>query len=280
MSHEFWLILIAILVAIVCSLNGCFLVVRRQAMLGDAISHSILLGIVVAYLLSGERSIILMFLGSVVAGLASAFAAQALQRFLNLKIQDSIGLVFTSFFALSVILIAAYADNVDLDQTCVLFGEIAFAPIDIFQISGQSFGPRSFLMLSFALVVTLVVYALSWHRLKNLSFDPLHAKASGIKVFHWQTLLTALLSISAVSAFDAVGAIMVVAMLTITPNTARRFSNSLFGMLIASTILATFGAIVGYYVSAQMDSSIAASIAVVTGLVFIGSLFLPKRQSA
>ena len=276
MSHEFWLIITALLVAIVCTFNGNFMVLRKQAMFGDAISHSVLLGLILAYLLIDDRSLIWLFVGALASGLAAAAITQLLQNVFKLKQQDSIGIVFTSFFAVAVILITYYAGHVDLDQSCVLFGEIAFTPIDVIQINGQNTGPRVVWMLTIVLIITLGLFISAWYRLKSICFDPIHSTANGINVGLWQWLLTALVAICAVSAFDAVGAIMVVAMLTIIPNTAKRLAKSLLGMFMIGLGLSAVSAIGGYYVSSFIDGSIAATMAVFAGLLFAISLLYQK----
>src|SRR4051812_23293078 len=125
-----FIILTGSLVAASCGLLGCYLVLRKMALIGDAISHAVLPGIVIAFLISGSRDSLVMIAGAGVIGLLTTFLIEFLHRKARLQEDASIGVIFTTLFALGVILISYYAENIDLDQDCVLYGEIAFVPLD------------------------------------------------------------------------------------------------------------------------------------------------------
>lgn len=142
MMNHIWIMLIGALVASSCSLVGCFLVLRKMSMIGDAISHAILPGIVIAFLLSGTRDSFVMMIGAAVIGIITVFL---IQMFQNNGVQSdaSIGVVFTALFAGGVVLVSLFTRQVDLDLDCVLYGEIAYAPWDTFIINGMELGPKA-----------------------------------------------------------------------------------------------------------------------------------------
>ena len=153
--ESFYIILTGTLVSISCGLLGCYLVLRKVAMIGDAIAHSLLPGIVGMFLLSGSRNPITMLIGAMLVGIFTTFVIEFLQRRIHLQSDASIGVVFTSFFAVGIIMISLYAHKVDLDQDCVLYGEISSVPLDLWITeSGMNMGPRVLYILG---IVTLFV---------------------------------------------------------------------------------------------------------------------------
>jgi len=157
--NAFWIILTGSLVAVTCGLLGCFLTLRKMAMIGDAISHAVLPGIVIAFLLSGKDSLPIL-IGAASFGLLTTFIIEYLQKTGKLQGDAAIGLTFTFLFALGVILIAIYADQIDLDQDCVLHGEIAYVPFDtIITKGGLNLGPSAVWILGtvFLLVLAMII---------------------------------------------------------------------------------------------------------------------------
>ncbi len=283
MSHDIWIIAIATLAGLSCSMVGTFLVLRRMSMLGDAISHSVLFGIVAAYLLSGSRSILFMFSGALLVGLLTAYLTNLLHRRGKLQEDASIGVVFTWLFALGVILISGFAGQVDLDQDCVLFGEIAFTPFDTLSFAGTDYGPRAFWILLTVTLINVIVIAIGYRKLKLCSFDPTLAASLGISVGFWHYVLMSLVSLTTVGAFESVGAILVVALLVVPANTAFLLVQSLQAMLFLSAFFACLSAVGGYFLAAYFDASISAAMALCSGLYFILALVWSKslkRQSS
>jgi len=268
-SEPVWVIAIACLVGIACSLVGVFLVLRKMSMLGDAISHSVLFGIVMGFLLTGSRSPFVMLLGAGSVGVLTAYLTSVLHQHGKLQEDASIGVTFTWLFAVGVILISLYAGQVDIDQECVLYGEIAFAPFDTIVVGGSDLGPRSFWMLLVVTILSLGFVTIGYSRLKLVSFDPLLAASIGVAVSLWHYLLMTLVSLVTVAAFEAVGAILVVAMLVVPANAAFLIARSLLGMILLSCLFSIIAAVGGYWLAAEFDASISASIALVAGMVFI-----------
>ncbi len=278
MSDNLWIMLIGSLVAAACSLVGCFLVLRRLAMLGDAISHAVLPGIVIAFLITGSRNTIPMLLGAGVLGLLTAFMTDALTRLGKLQEDASIGVTFTWLFAIGVILVTQFTGQVDLDAECVLYGEIAFAPFNTFTVGGVNCGPRAAWIMGAIMLANLAFVILGGKQLKICAFDPALAASLGINVALWHYLLMGFVSLTTVGAFESVGAILVVAMLVVPPNTAYMLSDRLGMMLVLSVAAGVLSAIGGFALATWMDGSIAGGMAVVSGTLFIlAALFSPTH---
>lgn len=269
--ESLWIIAIASLVGVVTSVLGCFLVLRRMAMLGDAISHAVLPGIVLAFLLSGTRSLIPMFIGAASLGLFTAWASDILHRRGRLQEDASIGVTFTWLFAIGIILISLFAGQVDLDQECVLYGEIAFAPLDTISAFGFDI-PRTFVSLAVVNLITFLFVIACYHRLKVCCFDNNLAAALGIRVNIWHYLLMTLVSIATVASFEAVGAILVVAMLVVPANVGYVLSSSLIGMLFIAVATALASSFFGYQLASYYDGSISAAIALVGGALLLSAV--------
>ena len=266
----FWIILTGSLVAITCGLLGCFLILRKMSMVGDAISHAVLPGIVIAFLLSGSRETLPMLLGAGATGLVATFLIEYFHRRAGLQTDAAIGVVFTFLFAVGIILISAFAGQVDIDQDCVLYGEIAYVPIDLWvTANGTVMGPRPVYILSAVLLLVVVFIRLGYKELKLTSFDPAFASALGISTALWHYLLMGVVSITTVSAFESVGAILVIAFLIGPPAIAYLLTHDLKQMLAITAGLGIFIAFTGYWMAYWLNASIAGCMAVVTGLCFV-----------
>ncbi|HEX2896630.1 MAG TPA: metal ABC transporter permease [candidate division Zixibacteria bacterium] len=268
MSPDFWVILTGILAASACGLIGTFLVLRQNAMLGDAISHAVLPGLALGFLITSSRGVVPMIVGAGLMGLLTAFLTEFLARTGRLYRDSSLGIVFTSLFSVGVILIAAFAGQVDLDQECVLYGEIAYTPWDTFIWGGANLGPRSVWILGTVLLINTFFIILFYKQLKITSFDPALAKTLGISDRLWHYLLTAIISLTVVASFESVGAILVVAMLIIPGATAFLLTQRLRLLLILSVIIGIASAVGGYFGASATNTSIAGFMAVVGGLIF------------
>src|SRR4028119_2113741 len=165
-----WIILIGALVAGSCGLVGCFLVLRRMAMLGDAISHAVLPGIAIAFFVSQSRSSLPMFIGATALGLLTAFLVQLLHRSGRVQSDAAIGVTFTALFAVGVVLVSLFAGQVDLDQECVLYGEIAYSPFDTLSIAGRDIGPRASWQMAAVFSLCVLVIGLFFKEMKITAF--------------------------------------------------------------------------------------------------------------
>jgi len=273
----FWIILTGALVASTCGIVGCFLVLRRMAMIGDAISHSVLPGIVIAYLISGSRDSFFMLLGAAALGLITVFLIQLFHQS-GVQSDASIGVVFTALFAVGVILVSMYTKHIDLDLDCVLYGEIAYVPWNTIHLLGIDIGPKAVWGVGLALLLSIVIISVFYKQFKLCSFDPALAAALGIPVVLFHYMLMGLVSISTVASFESVGAILVVGMLVVPPSTAYLLTERLSRMIIYSVVICCFSSIVGYYVAYLLDASIAGSmISVAGGIFLLALLFSPTH---
>ena len=265
----FFIILTAVFVVVSTSVLGSFLVLRRMAMIGDAISHAVLPGIVLAFLWSGSRNPWAMLVGAVFLGWFTAYAVQFLEQRVGLQSDAAIGVSFTSLFALGVVLITWYASEIDLDQDCVLYGEIAYVPIDVWVLSsGKFMGPRSLYVMGGAMGLTLLFVLCFYKQLLITSFDPKHAASLGISVQRWHYALMSAVSFVIVAAFEVVGAILVVAFLVAPSAAAYLLTRSLPKLLLLSALLGCVAVGGGYVLATVMDASIAGSMASCAGVVF------------
>ena len=274
----FWIIAIGALVAASCSIVGCFLVLRRLAMLGDAISHAVLPGIALAFLITKSRNSVFMLIGAAALGLLTAFFVQLLQKGGRVRGDAAIGVTFTSLFAIGVILISQFASEVDLDLDCVLFGVIVYTPLYTLQLAGRDWGPQAFWQMLAVLVLCVATVGLFFKELKLAAFDPEMATAVGINAVLMHYLLMGLVSITTVGAFEPVGAILVVAMLVVPPCTAYLLCDDLKKMLVISVLCGVISSIGGYLIAHQLDASTSGAMTVVAGILFLlAFLFSPSH---
>ncbi len=276
MIEDFWVLLTASLVASSCGFIGSFLVLRKMAMVGDAISHSVLLGIVLAFLLTQQLGGIAMFIGAALMGLFTTFVIQLLHQG-GAQEDAAIGVTFTGLFALGVVLLSLYASNVHLDTEHVLFGEIAYVPWDILVWNGIELGPRAVWTVGGAFLLTLVVTGLFFKEFKLCAFDPAYALTLGIPVTLFHYVQMTLVSLTTVAAFDSVGAVLGVAMLIVPGATAYLLTDKLERMLLLSVVVGVLSAVLGYGFAVWLDVSISGAMASAAGFVFaLAFLFSPR----
>jgi manganese/zinc/iron transport system permease protein len=277
MSPQLEVQLIAVVVAAACAIPGVFLVLRRMAMLSDAISHTVLLGIVLGYFLTRDQSSPLLFVGAAATGVLTVGLVELVNRTGLVKEDAAIGLVFPVLFSIAVILISSFASNVHLDVDSVLLGELAFAPFDRLQFLGLDL-PRALVVGLGTLLLNLILVVLFYKELKLAAFDAGLAAALGFApaLVHYG-LMTAV-SVTAVGAFDAVGSILVIALMVAPPSAAYLLTDRLPRMLALAVLIGAASALAGYWMARAFDVSIAGSMATMTGLAFLlAYLFAPER---
>jgi len=276
---DFWIILTGILVAGSCALLGCFLLLRKMAMVGDAISHAVLPGIVLAYLVAQSRASVVVLIGAALFGVLTTVLIELLHKNGRLQMDASIGVSFTWLFAIGVILITFFAGQVDLDQECVLYGEIAYVPLDVWIANnGANLGPVSVWLMGVNLIIVLSFIVLGYKGLVITSFDPVLATALGISTAFWHYALMGAVSLTTVFAFESVGAILVVAFLIGPAATAYLLTEDLKKMLALSFAVGIIGVLGGYALAIWIDGSIAGAMAAVIGIEFmLVFLFAPSN---
>lgn len=265
-----WIVLMGALVAISCGLIGCFLVLRGMSLIGDAISHAVLPGIVLAFLLSGSRASLPMFVGAAIFGVLTAVLIEMVYKNSRVKQDASMGVVFPTLFAVGVILISLLADKVDLDQECVLYGEIAFIPLeDRAAFLGVTLGPESVMIMAFVCGLIILGIILFYRPLLVASFDPALATSMGFSAVVIHYAMMTMLSLTIVSAFESVGAILVVSMLIAPAATAYMLTDRLSRMLMISALHGVLSALGGWHLSVWLECSTAGAMVVVGTTLFL-----------
>jgi manganese/zinc/iron transport system permease protein len=277
--NDLYIIITASLVATTCGLLGCFLILRKMAMVGDAISHAVLPGIVLAFLFSGSRDSVTMLIGAGLIGILTTFLIEFFHKQAKLQTDASIGVTFTWLFAVGVVLISLFAGKVDLDQDCVLYGEIAYVPLDvIITDGGANIGPRAIYIMGSIFLVILAFIIIFYKQLFLTTFDPSFANAIGISTALWHYLLMSAVSATTVASFESVGAILVVALLIAPAATAYLITDNLKWMLVIASVAGIVSSIAGYYVAVALDGSIAGAIAACAGILFgLAMVFSPTH---
>ena len=283
-----WIVIVGALAAASCALLGNFLVLRKMSMMGDAISHAVLPGLAIAYLVTQSRASVMMFIAAAIVGALTAVFTQWISRFGNVDRGASMGIVFTTLFALGLLLIVQAADHVELDPGCVLYGAIELTPLDVVwrpEIFGSVLDvPRAALVLSAVLLLNLLFVIFFFKELRIASFDPELSTTVGINADLVHYLLMTLVAVTTVAAFEAVGSIIVIAMLIVPAAAAHLLTDRLGTMVIWSVVLAVLSAVVGHVAALLVPSwfgfestSTSGMMAVAAGFIFaVILLFAPR----
>ncbi len=270
--------IIAAVVAIACAIPGVFLVLRKMALISDAISHSILPGIVIGFFITQDLNSPLLILLAAITGVITVVLVEAIQKTGLVKEDTAIGLVFPVLFSIGVILIAKNANDVHLDIDAVLLGELAFAPFDRLLISGVDVGPKSLWVMGVILLITLSLLIAFFKELKVSTFDVGLSSALGFSPVILHYGLMSVSSITVVGAFDAVGAVLVVAFMIAPAAAAYLLTANLKKMLWLSVLFGVAAAISGYWVAHWLDASISGSMSTMLGILFLAVyLFAPTK---
>lgn len=276
-SDDLWTVAIAVCCCVSCGLLGCFLMLRKMSLLGDAISHAILPGLAAAFFFTGSREPFAMLAGALVVGVMTAVISTGLNRWGRVPEDASMGVVFTTLFACGVILITLVARDVDLDPGCVLYGLIEFAPFDTVRLLGMEL-PRSFVWLFTVLVINTALIVVFFKELKIVCFDPYLATTMGISATAVHYGLMTAVAATSVASFEAVGSILVVAMLVAPGATAHLLTDKLGRLLWWSAAIGTLSAVVGYVLAVKLNTSVAGMIATVgLGLFMLTVVVSPRH---
>lgn len=267
MEH-FWIILTACLVAIPSAITGTFLVLRKSSMLGDAIAHAVLPGIVIAYMISGSRLGLPLLIGAALSGVLVTVLIELIQKRLRLQYDASIGMSYTLMFAIGIILVSQFGAQADLDQECILYGEIAFVPLDIWMWNDIHLGPRQVWILGALTLFTGFILVRCYKGLMITSFDPVFAASAGVPLGIWHYGLMGFTAMDTVLSFESVGAILVIAFLVGPAATAYLLHQRLKQLILGAIGWGISACFLGYVLSYWLNASIAGSMATVIGLQF------------
>jgi manganese/zinc/iron transport system permease protein len=283
-SLDGWIVVAGMLCAVASALVGNFLVLRRMSMLGDAISHAVLPGLAAAFFLTGSRDSLPMFVGAAIVGVLTALFTETIRRFGKVDEGAAMGVVFTALFAAGLVMIVQAADRVDLDPGCVLYGAIEMTPLYTVSIGALEI-PRVVLVLGAVMLVNLAAVTIFYKELKLASFDPALATTLGFNDSLLHYLLTTLVAVTAVASFEAVGNILVVAMLIVPPAAAYLCTNRLRTMIVVSVIVAALAAVGGHVGAIAVprlfgyrSTTTAGMMATMAGLLFVLAVLVGPRQ--
>ncbi|MBT4766989.1 MAG: iron ABC transporter [Phycisphaerae bacterium] len=279
LEYDGWIMVIGVLAAACCAVPGSWLVVRGMGMMGDAISHAVLPGIAIGFLVSGSRSGGWMFVGAAVSGILAAVLTQLVHRWGRVERGAAMGLVFTAFFSLGLLLIVQTADSVDLDANCVLYGAIELAPLDTFALGGLEV-PRIVVPLVIVLALNVLASAIFYKEILATSFDPELATAQGFAAKWVHYGLMVLTAATCVACFEAVGSIITVALLVAPAATALLLTRSMKWVIVWSIVLGAIAAVSGHLaaitvpgwiVGGGLDTSSAGMMAVAASVLFLSA---------
>ena len=268
------LVLMGFFVTAACGLVGNYLMLRRMALMGDAVSHSVLPGLVIAFLFTGSRGTGAMFLGALMAGLLTTVIIETIHRKTRVKQDASIGVTFTTLFAIGVVLVSVYSSQVDLDAECVLYGEIGFIP----PLTGWAELPEPLLRMGGVAVAVAVLIVVFYKELLVSSFDAGLARSLGINTTMFHYGLMVMLSIVVVSAFEAVGSILVVAMLILPGATAGMITTRLAVVHALAVLHAALSSVLGVHLALALGCQIGPAMVVAgAGLFTLAWVFSPTQ---
>lgn len=259
---------IAILTAISTSILGVFLVIRKMSMMTDAISHTVLLGIVFGFMIVGNLNSPLLIISATLMGVLTTYLIELLVKSKKTTEDAATGVVFPLLFSIAVIIISLSFRDVHLDVDAVLLGNLEFAIFDQWIVGGNAIGPKSLYIMLFVLILNITLVTIFYKELKIVSFDSALATVVGISpvIIHYGLMF--LVSLTSVTAFNAVGSILVIAMMVGPAATALLFTNDLFKTLLTAVGIGIFNAVTGYFAALYFDVVISGSIATVTFLTF------------
>ncbi len=273
---DLWIIAVGAMTNAACALVGCYLVLRRMSLLGDAISHAVLPGLVVAFVLSGSVNVGFMFVGALAAGVLTAVFTETLHRYGGVAEDASMGVVFTAMFAVGVILIRRYAHAVELDADCVFSGSLDMITFHQVALAGFEV-PRAMVSIAPVLLVNVAFILLFWKEMLISSFDPGLATTMGFRAGVLRYALMVLVALTAVASFEQVGSILVVAMLIVPGATAHLLTDRLRGMLWIAVLVAVASAVLGRWAATRWNVNTAGAMTVaVGGLYGLAALFSPR----
>lgn len=274
----FWIILTGCLVAVPCSLLGSYLVLRKMVMIGDAISHAVLPGIIISFMIVPRFDSFLMLIGAGIFGMLTTFLIEFFHQKGKLQEDASIGVTFTWLFAIGVILVSVFTKNSDLDQDCILYGEILNVPLNLWITdSGMNLGPAPVWFLGGINLLVIGLIILAYKELFITTFDTAFSIAIGISATLWHYILMGTVSFVTVSSFESVGAVLVVAFLVTPAATAYLLTHKFKQMMLLSAFFGIISAIGGYYLSVWLDSSTSAGMVTIGGILFVlALLFSPQ----
>lgn len=263
--------LIAALTAAGCAIPGVFLLLRKMSMVSDSITHTILLGIVLAFFVTDDLSSPFLLVGAAIMGPVTVWLTELLTKTRLVSEDSATGIVFPLLFSIAVILITKYAGTAHLDTDSVLLGELAFAPFDRMVVFGFDIGAKGLYISGGLLIINITFVSVFFKELQVVSFDPVLAAVMGFSptLVHYSLMTAA--SLTAVGAFEAVGSVLVTAFMIAPAAAAYLITDDLKKMLFIAVVIGAVSGVLGYHTAMLLEVSIAGCMACWTGLFFLGA---------
>lgn len=278
MSYLIEVQLISIVISLACCICGSFLVLRKMSMTTDAISHTVILGIVLAFFITNNLNSPLLIIGASIIGVLTVWLIETIKKTKKVNEDSSIAVVYPFLFSIAVILISLYAKNVHLDTGSVFLGELVFTPFNRINIFGIDIGPAALYVGLIVLILNIIFILIFYKQLKLSTFDPLLATFIGFSPTIIHYLFVTIVSITAVGSFEVVGSVLVVSFMIVPPSTAYLITNKLKNMILLSVVFTIISNLIGFQIAYILDVSISGMIAFVSGIIFfIVFCFAPKK---
>ncbi len=282
--YDTWLVITGALCAMACALPGAQLVLRRRSMMGDAITHAVLPGVAIAFLITATSDPLVMLAGAVVIGILTTVLVELVQRAGRTEIGASMGIVFTTLFALGLVLIRVFADDVVIDPHVVIYGSIELSYLDQTSLLGWSV-PRGAVVNGGALLINVLLFLLFHKELKLTAFDESLAASMGFRPRLVQGVLMAMTAATAVAAFETVGSILVVAMIIVPGAAAWMMTDRYGAMLVWTMVIAAASALLGHVAALVVPGwfgfegmSTSGAMAVMSGVLFAAAWAFSPRH--
>lgn len=269
-----WIVAMGFCVLAAGGLVGNYLLLRRMALIGDAISHSILPGLIGAFLIFRHAGTLVSVLGAFVAGAVTVAMIEFIHRQTRVKADAAICITFTSLFALGVVMISALESqgSFHIDAECVLYGEIAFVSLEEpWVVAGVAVGPPSVLRMAAILLLVVAAISIFYKELLVTAFDPGLARSMGMKTAVWHYGLMAAVILVVVGSFESVGAILAVATLIVPPMFAAQLSDRMEWRLVLTVVHAGLSALAGLHLAYWLNCSVAGAMVVAGAALFVGA---------
>ncbi len=272
------LLVISVISAFALSLPGNFIVLRKMSLLVFGLTHALVFGIAIAYVLIGDFFSPWLIISASITGLLIVIFVQFLSNLEFVNEDAALGLVYITVFALGVIIISKYADNATFSLKSIFTGNFVLAPFDRYSLFGYDIGPKTLWLMLIFLIINIVVITLIYKELKITSFDPEFAQMLGYKPVIINYILLSIVSLTVVGAFRSLGIIIVMALMIIPPATAYLLTNHLTRMIFISTVIAFLSSTIGFLIAWNASLSIGGMISTVAGIIFfIVLIFSPRR---
>lgn len=272
------IVIVALCISLSCALLGSFLVVQGESLMSDAMSHSLLSGIVIAYLVSGKMSFFFLVLGGLISSVIAIFMVYWLSEKALIKQDVSIGVVFSYFFSIGVVLISLYASRIHLDIDMVLLGDLVFVPFNRLYWNGFDIGSFNVFIAIIVCCINIAVIWLFYRSLVLVAFDKKYGQIAGVNLKLITAFGVLLTSLNLVIAFECVGIVASIGMLVVPPATALLRADSIQEVIFKSVIVALLGTLIGIKIAFWADISIAGSLVMAEIFLFTIVFFLTRKR--